>query len=79
MKEVDEIIRRVYYFSDDEIKNMTTLKLAQKFSQYYKIPMHLFKDGSNMKQINLKKPDKLSSVRQANSSNTYSKHTHLYY
>lgn len=44
MKEVDEITRRVYYMSDDDLMNLTTFKLAKKFSKYYKIPMHLFKD-----------------------------------
>lgn len=49
MKEVDEITRRVYFISDEEMVNLSTLKLAQKFSQYYKIPMHLFKDVSKLK------------------------------
>ena len=49
MKEVDEITRRVYFISDEEMANLSTLKLAQKFSQYYKIPMHLFKDVSKLK------------------------------
>ena len=49
MKEVDEITRRVYFISDEEIANLSTLKLAQKFSQYYKIPMHLFKDVTKLK------------------------------
>lgn len=49
MREVDEITRRVYFISDDEIRNLNTLKLAQKFSAFYKIPMHLFKDVTRMK------------------------------
>ena len=44
MKEVDEIIRRKYVFTDEEIFDNSTSLLAKKFSEFYSIPLHLFKD-----------------------------------
>ena len=44
MKEADEIIRRKYKFEEEELFDNSTSLLAKKFSQYYSIPLHLFKD-----------------------------------
>ena len=44
MIEVDEIINQQYTFTDEELKEHSTSKLAEKFSQNYKIPLHLFRD-----------------------------------
>lgn len=44
LREVDEIIKKNYRFSIDEKLSKSTSLLARKFSQNFKIPMHLFKD-----------------------------------
>jgi len=44
MVQVDEIINTKYIFNEDEIEDTPTSVLAKKFSEHFKIPMHLFKD-----------------------------------
>ncbi len=44
MLEVDEIISKKYVFTEEELKDLPTSKLAERFSQHFKLPMHLFKD-----------------------------------
>jgi len=44
MREVDEIISKKYKFTDEELEDVTTQILANKFSRNFRIPLHLFKD-----------------------------------
>jgi hypothetical protein len=44
LDEVDEIMQKRYKFSMEEKRNTSTSLLAKKFSENFKLPMHLFKD-----------------------------------